>query len=133
MNYKSGVYKHDNTTSNMPLGGHAVKILGWGHDVIAGEYYLVANSWGPSWGMDGYFKIALDDTYSAFAIGGAFNCGDLPPAPTPPTPAPGPPACTDVGSNCAQIVNMCRAVFPECMKTCKCCDWPEPPAYCKQE
>jgi cathepsin B len=53
MNYKSGVYKH---TTGTEEGGHAVKILGWG--VENGEdYWLVANSWSTSWGMDGYFKI----------------------------------------------------------------------------
>lgn len=29
MSYKSGVYKH--TTGSLE-GGHAIKILGWGHD-----------------------------------------------------------------------------------------------------
>lgn len=53
MSYKSGVYKH---TSGTVEGGHAVKILGWG--VENGEkYWLVANSWSTSWGMDGYFRI----------------------------------------------------------------------------
>lgn len=47
MNYKSGVYKH--TTGSLE-GGHAVKILGWG--VENGEdYWLVANSWSPAWGL----------------------------------------------------------------------------------
>ncbi|WP_411023184.1 C1 family peptidase, partial [Salmonella sp. s51228] len=38
------------------LGGHAVKILGWG--VEGGTpYWLVANSWNPDWGDTGFFKI----------------------------------------------------------------------------
>ena len=41
-----------------PLGGHAVKILGWGSDAAAGPYWLVANSWSPGWGEAGYFRIA---------------------------------------------------------------------------
>lgn len=53
--YKSGVYKHGSGTS--ALGGHAIKILGWG--VEDGEaYWLVANSWNETWGDNGYFKIA---------------------------------------------------------------------------
>jgi len=55
MSYRSGVYQKlpDET---MPEGGHAVKIIGWG--VEGGQdYWLVANSWGPSWGLDGFFKI----------------------------------------------------------------------------
>lgn len=53
LQYKSGVYRH---TSGSALGGHAVKILGYG--VENGEkYWLVANSWNPDWGDAGFFKI----------------------------------------------------------------------------
>ena len=45
IHYKSGVYKHDKTTGGNVLGGHAVRIVGWGTDAIAGKYWLVANSW----------------------------------------------------------------------------------------
>lgn len=52
--YKSGVYKH---TTGSQLGGHAIKILGWG--VESGQdYWLVANSWNEQWGDQGLFKIA---------------------------------------------------------------------------
>jgi len=51
--YKSGVYQH---VSGGQLGGHAIKILGWG--VEAGTpYWLVANSWNEDWGDKGFFKI----------------------------------------------------------------------------
>jgi len=51
--YKSGVYRH---TSGSPLGGHAVRIVGWG--VLNGEkYWKIANSWNPTWGDHGYFLI----------------------------------------------------------------------------
>jgi cathepsin B len=54
LTYKSGVYKH---TSGSMLGGHAVKMLGWG--TLAGaDYWIVANSWNPDWGNQGYFYIA---------------------------------------------------------------------------
>jgi len=66
--YKSGVYKR---TSNQFLGGHAVKFVGWG--VEGGvKYWLVANSWNPNWGDQGYFKIVrgtdecnIEDTVNA--------------------------------------------------------------------
>jgi len=52
--YSSGVYKH---VSGSQLGGHAVRLLGWG--VENGEdYWLVANSWNEQWGDAGTFKIA---------------------------------------------------------------------------
>lgn len=55
MSYKSGVYqKH--WYEFMPEGGHAVKIVGWGTE-SAVDYWLVANSWGPTWGLEGFFKI----------------------------------------------------------------------------
>jgi cathepsin B len=52
--YKSGVYKH---TTGSALGGHAVKILGWGTE-SGQDYWLVANSWNEQWGDQGLFKIA---------------------------------------------------------------------------
>lgn len=53
LSYKTGVYQH---TTGDYLGGHAVKILGWG--VQGGQkYWLVANSWNPDWGAQGYFMI----------------------------------------------------------------------------
>jgi len=52
--YKSGVYKH---TTGQALGGHAVKIIGYGVEDSV-KYWLVANSWNPDWGDAGFFKIA---------------------------------------------------------------------------
>jgi len=51
--YKSGVYQH---VSGGFLGGHAVKMLGWGVENNT-PYWLIANSWNPTWGDHGYFKI----------------------------------------------------------------------------
>jgi C1A family cysteine protease len=36
------------------LGGHAVLAVGYDH---AREHFIVRNSWGPGWGMKGYFTI----------------------------------------------------------------------------
>ena len=53
LSYKSGVYHHIRGSF---LGGHAVKILGWGTE--GGKpYWLVANSWNTDWGEKGFFKI----------------------------------------------------------------------------
>lgn len=53
VNYRSGVYQH--TTGGM-LGGHAIKMLGWGvEDGV--KYWLCANSWNDDWGENGFFKI----------------------------------------------------------------------------
>lgn len=38
------------------MGGHAVKLIGWGVEYGV-EYWLMVNSWGPTWGDNGLFKI----------------------------------------------------------------------------
>ncbi|KAJ3606993.1 hypothetical protein NHX12_026508 [Muraenolepis orangiensis] len=51
--YKDGVYEH---VTGDYLGGHAIKILGWGEENGA-PYWLAANSWNTDWGDKGFFKI----------------------------------------------------------------------------
>ncbi|KAM7395421.1 hypothetical protein PAMA_006938 [Pampus argenteus] len=51
--YKTGVYQH---VTGEEVGGHAVKILGWGEE-NGTPYWLAANSWNSDWGDKGYFKI----------------------------------------------------------------------------
>ncbi|XP_031571473.1 cathepsin B-like [Actinia tenebrosa] len=51
--YKSGVYTH---TTGTQAGGHAIKVIGWGTENGV-PYWLCANSWGTTWGLQGYFKI----------------------------------------------------------------------------
>lgn len=52
--YKSGVYRH---TGGDQLGGHAIRIFGWGTDEHGVDYWMVANSWNEFWGDGGTFKI----------------------------------------------------------------------------
>jgi cathepsin B len=49
--YKKGIYHHKKGTFG---GGHAVKIVGWGRQK-KDNYWIIANSWGEEWGIDGYF------------------------------------------------------------------------------
>ncbi|CAK9294025.1 unnamed protein product [Gordionus sp. m RMFG-2023] len=53
LQYKSGVYKH--VTGDL-VGGHAVKIIGWGVQDNT-SYWLSVNSWNQDWGQKGFFKI----------------------------------------------------------------------------
>ncbi|ETN86091.1 papain family cysteine protease [Necator americanus] len=56
--YEKGVYV---TSGGRELGGHAIKIIGWGTEKVNGTdlpYWLIANSWGTDWGENnGYFRI----------------------------------------------------------------------------
>jgi len=66
--YAGGVYQH---TTGSSVGGHAVKIVGWGVD-SGTAYWKIANSWNPYWGENGYFRIAhgeggIDDQVIASA------------------------------------------------------------------
>lgn len=53
-NYQSGIYHH---VTGDKLGGHAVKVVGWGVDG-GNKYWKIANSWNPYWGEGGYFRIS---------------------------------------------------------------------------
>jgi cathepsin B len=53
--YRSGVYHHTDAGGSV-LGGHAVKIIGWGEEKGL-KYWTVANSWNTDWGDHGFFKI----------------------------------------------------------------------------
>jgi cathepsin B len=52
MSYKGGLYEPQSTDV---AGHHAIKILGWGEE-DGKKYWLIANSWTKSWGMDGFAK-----------------------------------------------------------------------------
>jgi cathepsin B len=52
-NYVSGIY---HATSSQMMGGHAIKITGWGAEDGV-KYWKVQNSWNPHWGEKGYFRI----------------------------------------------------------------------------
>ena len=53
--YKGGVIK--NVLRDSKKLNHAVVILGWGHDVNDGRYWIVRNCYGPDWGENGHLKI----------------------------------------------------------------------------
>jgi uncharacterized repeat protein (TIGR02543 family) len=53
--YTEGVYRH---TSGQLRGGHAVTIVGYDDEE---GYWIAKNSWGTSWGENGWFKIAYGE------------------------------------------------------------------------
>lgn len=57
MVYKSGVYQKSDDEGNQQLGGHAIRIIGWGVDKDGKKYWVCSNSWGTIWGEKGFFRI----------------------------------------------------------------------------
>ncbi|XP_046978128.1 cathepsin L-like [Vanessa cardui] len=54
--YTNGIY-YDEECSSYNLN-HAMLVVGYGTDKEDGDYWLVKNSWGRSWGRLGYIKMA---------------------------------------------------------------------------
>ena len=54
MAYKGGVYHH---VTGKFMGGHAIRLVGWGETEDGTKYWTLANSWNTDWGEDGFFRI----------------------------------------------------------------------------
>jgi len=68
--YKSGVYRDAKCMKGADDLDHAVLVVGYGHDAETDlDYYLVKNSWGLKWGLDGYIKMFRNTN------GNTNNCG----------------------------------------------------------
>ena len=65
--YEEGVYNGCNQAQ--PDIDHAVVLVGYGADATTGQkYWLVRNSWSPSYGEKGYIRVARSDDEES-------NCG----------------------------------------------------------
>jgi cathepsin L len=58
--YSSGVF--DGCNQKNPDIDHAVVLVGYGTDDKLGDYWLVRNSWGASWGEKGYIRLKRSST-----------------------------------------------------------------------
>jgi len=60
--YESGVFDGCNQTN--PDINHAVQLVGYGTDATLGDYWLVRNSWSPSWGEVGYIRLKRSTSFT---------------------------------------------------------------------
>lgn len=56
--YSGGVFSYEQCGSDID---HAVMMVGYGTDPTYGDYWTIKNSWGSSWGEEGYIRISRED------------------------------------------------------------------------
>lgn len=61
--YESGIFKGCDPTANVDID-HAVVLVGYGEEE-GQKYWLVRNSWSPTWGEKGYIRVARSDNDDA--------------------------------------------------------------------
>jgi len=59
--YRGGVFDGCDYDGNMVVN-HAVTLIGYGTDPSEGDFWLVKNSWGASWGEGGYIRLRRQST-----------------------------------------------------------------------
>ena len=56
--YTSGVINSAKCGTNLD---HGVLVVGYGSDTKDGDYWILKNSWGVTWGEKGFFRLAKSD------------------------------------------------------------------------
>ena len=72
-NYSGGIYSDASTSCpgspcDYTTTNHAIALVGWGYDATYGDYWILRNSWGPSWGEGGYMRTAVTSARVACSV-----------------------------------------------------------------
>jgi len=96
--YSNGVF--DGCNQKSPDIDHAVVLVGYGTDTKLGDFWLVRNSWGSSWGEKGYIRLKRSTT---------IECGvDLHPSDG--SGCKGGPATVKVCGTCGILYDTCYPI-----------------------
>jgi C1A family cysteine protease len=82
--YRSGVF---NTNESGTIN-HAIVLVGWQDQpgTTTGGYWILRNSWGTTWGQNGYMYIGYGISQVGYGANFIEYAGGPPPPPPPPTP-----------------------------------------------
>ena len=129
--YKGGIYDDPSCLTKV---NHAVLLVGFGYDETSQKhYYKVKNSWGRTWGEDGFMRIQMGTNRCGLAIepthptrvsdatGRAFPRPPLPPQPPPPPPAMPPPGASSLlTASTAALFSSALALIATLIAVCSC-------------
>ena len=108
--YGSGIFEGSESCGSDEVN-HAITLVGWvDDDSVEGGYWILKNSWGSSWGENGYMKIRYGTSMVGYAanyiVFTSANCLDDPGPATPPAISVTPSSVSPGGTVTAAFSNV---------------------------